>query len=76
MDFAMNDKVSLSASPRKNVTYTIKNPIIPAGNGMKRNAPPPIGPEIGPDPRSSIGARISMTEVPRIKDEKTTGDIE
>ena len=38
---------------------------------MKRNAPPPIGPEIGPDPRSSIGARVSMAETPRIKDEKT-----
>ena len=73
----MNEKTSLSTSPRKTVSYTIKNPVIPVGiktsvgTASRRQAPPPIGPEIGPDPRSSIGARISMSELPRIKDEKT-----
>ena len=44
------------------------NPVIPRQN-TGRNAPPPIGPEIGPDPRSSIGARVSMAEQPLCKTE-------
>ena len=74
MDFAMNEKASPSSSTKKNVTYTVKNPIISIGGvptQKRSDTPPPIGPEIGPDPRSSIGARISMAEVPKIKDEKT-----
>ena len=63
----MNEKLVLtSASPKKTVSYTFNNPIIPQSG--KRTPPPPIGPEIGPDPRSSIGARISMSENPRMED--------
>ena len=63
----MNEKKNLTAPPKRTVSYTIKNPVIPPTS--RRNAPPPIGPEIGPDPRSSIGARISMAEYPLFNSE-------
>jgi len=66
MDSAMNEKKTPAAAPKKTVSYTIVNPVIPQ-TPVKRNPPPPIGPEIGPDPRSSIGARISMAEIPTMK---------
>ena len=69
----MNEKETPAASPKKTVSYTFKNPGIPqmsVTQPRKRNAPPPIGPEIGPDPRSSIGARVSMSELPIMKSER------
>ena len=66
-DSAMNEKKTSAAAPKKNITYTVVNPVIPR-SPAGRAAPPPIGPEIGPDPRSSIGARISMSEIPIFED--------
>ena len=72
----MNEKPNTTSTSRKTISYTFNNPIIsqpaaPAATAKpKRPAPPPpIGPEIGPDPRSSIGARISMSEIPTMKAE-------
>ena len=64
----MNEKKPSAAASKKTTTYTVVNPIV-SQPAAKRNAPPLIGPEIGPDPRSSIGARISMAERPLFKSE-------
>ena len=59
----MNEKTELKAPPKKSFSYTLTNPMIrPTPN--RRQPPPLIGPEIGPDPRNSIGARVSMPETP------------
>ena len=63
----MNDKLVLASAKttsNKTVSYTINSPVI---TRTRRTPPPPIGPEIGPDPRSSIGARVSMAELPRLE---------
>ena len=59
----MNEKLSLTAPPKKSISYTLTNTMIQPNPGRKQ-PPPPIGPEIGPDPRNSIGARVSMSETP------------
>ena len=68
MDSEMNEKKNSAENTKKNVSYSFVNPLIPQ-TGAKRKGPPPIGPEIGPDPRSSIGARISMAELPLMESE-------
>ena len=62
----MKDKLTLASAPKNTFSYSIKTPI---AQPPKRNAIPPIGPEIGPDPRNSIGARVGMSETPLLTSE-------
>ena len=59
----MNENLKLTAPPKKSLSYTLTSPMT-RPNAGRRQPPPPIGPEIGPDPRNSIGARVSMAENP------------
>jgi len=68
VDFTMDEKKTSKSVSNNKISYSVVNPVIPRPTA-KRNPPPPIGPEIGPDPRSSIGARVSMCEQPLYKSE-------